>query len=51
VAVEDCIQAYLLALRTENIEGQTFMIAMNDPFNYVPPPSMPRRVSESRRSS
>jgi UDP-glucose 4-epimerase len=35
VAVEDCIQAYLLALRTENIEGQTFMIAMNDPFNYV----------------
>jgi len=35
VAVEDCIQAYLLALRTEGIEGQTFMIAMNDPFNYV----------------
>jgi nucleoside-diphosphate-sugar epimerase len=35
VAVEDCVQAYLLALRTEGIEGQTFMIAMNDPFNYV----------------
>jgi nucleoside-diphosphate-sugar epimerase len=35
VAVEDCIQAYLLALKTEGIEGQTFMIAMNDPFNYV----------------
>jgi nucleoside-diphosphate-sugar epimerase len=35
VAVEDCIQAYLLALRTEGIEGETFMIAMNDPFNYV----------------
>ena len=35
VAVEDCIQAYRLALRTEGIEGQTFMIAMNDPFDYV----------------
>jgi nucleoside-diphosphate-sugar epimerase len=35
VAVEDCVQAYLLALRTEGIEGETFMIAMNDPFNYV----------------
>ena len=35
VAVEDCIQAYLLALKREGIEGQTFMIAMNDPFNYV----------------
>ena len=35
VAVEDCIQAYLLALRTKGIEGETFMIAMNDPFNYV----------------
>jgi UDP-glucose 4-epimerase len=35
VAVEDCIQAYLLALKTEGIEGETFMIAMNDPFNYV----------------
>ena len=35
VAVEDCIQAYLLALRTEGIEGEAFMIAMNDPFNYV----------------
>jgi len=35
VAVEDCVQAYLLALKTEGIEGQTFMIAMNDPFNYV----------------
>jgi nucleoside-diphosphate-sugar epimerase len=35
VAVEDCIQAYLLALKTEGIEGQTFMIAMTDPFNYV----------------
>jgi nucleoside-diphosphate-sugar epimerase len=35
VAVEDCVQSYLLALRTEGIEGQTFMIAMNDPFNYV----------------
>ncbi len=35
VAVEDCIQAYLLALKTAGIEGETFMIAMNDPFNYV----------------
>lgn len=35
VAVEDCIQAYLLALKTEGIEGETFMIAMTDPFNYV----------------
>ncbi len=34
VAVEDCVQAYLLALRREGIEGQTFMIAMNDPFSY-----------------
>lgn len=35
VAVEDCVQSYLLALKTEGIEGHTFMIAMNDPFNYV----------------
>jgi nucleoside-diphosphate-sugar epimerase len=35
VAVDDCVQAFLLALRTEGIEGQTFMIAMTDPFDYV----------------
>ncbi len=35
VALEDCVQAFLLALRRPGIEGQTFMIAMNDPFNYV----------------
>lgn len=35
VAVEDCVQSYLLALKTEGIEGETFMIAMTDPFNYV----------------
>ncbi len=35
VAVEDCVQAFLLALRCEGIEGQTFMIAMTDPFDYV----------------
>jgi nucleoside-diphosphate-sugar epimerase len=35
VAVEDCVQAHLLALKTEGIEGETFMIAMNDPFDYV----------------
>jgi UDP-glucose 4-epimerase len=35
VAVEDCVQSYLLALRRDGVEGHTFMIAMNDPFNYV----------------
>ncbi|MDZ7617731.1 MAG: hypothetical protein U1E05_12040, partial [Patescibacteria group bacterium] len=35
VAVEDCVQAYLLALKTEGIEGETFMIAMDQPFDYV----------------
>ena len=35
VAVEDCVQAYLLALTTDGIEGQTFMIAMDEPFDYV----------------
>jgi nucleoside-diphosphate-sugar epimerase len=35
VAVEDCVQSFLLALRTAGIEGETFMIAMNDPFDYV----------------
>jgi len=35
VAVEDCVQAYLLALKTEAIEGQTYHIAMNDPFDYA----------------
>ncbi|NOX56877.1 MAG: NAD(P)-dependent oxidoreductase [Planctomycetes bacterium] len=35
VAVEDCVQAFLRALTTPDIEGETFMIAMNDPFDYV----------------
>jgi nucleoside-diphosphate-sugar epimerase len=35
VAVEDCVQAFLLALQRDGIEGQTFLIAMTDPFNYV----------------
>lgn len=35
VAVEDCVQSFLLALQRDAVEGQTFMIAMNDPFNYV----------------
>ena len=35
VAVEDCVQAFLLALKTGGIEGQTFMIAMNEAFDYV----------------
>ena len=35
VALEDCVQAFLLALRREDIDGQTFNVAMNDPFDYV----------------
>lgn len=35
VAVEDCVQSFLLSLTAEGIEGETFMIAMNDPLNYV----------------
>ncbi len=35
VAVEDCVQAFLLALERDGVEGETFMIAMTDPFNYV----------------
>jgi len=35
VAVEDCVQAFLLALVREGIEGETFMIAMADTFDYV----------------
>lgn len=35
VAVEDCVQAFLLTLRQPDIEGQTFGIAMIDPFDYV----------------
>ncbi len=35
VAVEDCVQAHLLALEREGVQGQTFMIAMNEPFDYV----------------
>ncbi|MHB8972740.1 MAG: NAD-dependent epimerase/dehydratase family protein [Pirellulaceae bacterium] len=35
VAVEDCIQAFLLALTRDGIEGHTFMVAMTDPFDYV----------------
>jgi nucleoside-diphosphate-sugar epimerase len=35
VAVEDCVQAYLQMLVSEGIEGETFQIAMDQPFNYV----------------
>ncbi len=35
VAVEDCVQAFLLALERDHVEGHTFMIAMKDPFSYV----------------
>ena len=48
VAVEDCVQAYLLALKTEGIEGETFMIAMNDPFNYVEAAAVRRQATGHR---
>ncbi len=35
VAVEDCVQAFLLALKREGIEGHTFNVAMAEPFDYV----------------
>jgi nucleoside-diphosphate-sugar epimerase len=34
VAVEDVVQAFLLSLEREGIEGQTFQIAMATPFDY-----------------
>jgi len=35
VALEDCVAAFLLALERDGIEGQTFNIAMAEPFDYV----------------
>jgi len=35
VAVEDCVQAFLLALQREGIDGETFNIAMGEPFDYA----------------
>lgn len=35
VALEDCVQAFLLALECEGIEGETYNIAMAEPFDYV----------------
>jgi len=35
VALEDCVQAHLLALERDTAVGQTFLIAMAQPFNYV----------------
>jgi len=35
VALEDCIHAFLRALECDGIEGQTFNIAMPEPFDYV----------------
>ena len=35
VALDDCVRAFLLALEVEGIEGQTFNIAMAEPFDYV----------------
>lgn len=35
VAVEDCVQSLLLALECEGIEGETFNIAMAEPFSYA----------------
>ncbi len=34
VAVDDCVQAFLLALSQDGVEGQTFAIAMDQPFDY-----------------
>ena len=35
VAVEDCVQAIILILQVEGIEGECYQIAMNDPFSYA----------------
>jgi len=35
VALEDCVDAFLLALERPGIEGETFQIAMDQPFDYV----------------
>ena len=35
VAVSDVVSAFLLALERPGIEGETFLIAMNDPFDYA----------------
>jgi nucleoside-diphosphate-sugar epimerase len=35
VAVEDCVQAFLIALEREGIDGETFNIAMGEPFDYT----------------
>jgi nucleoside-diphosphate-sugar epimerase len=35
VALEDCVQAHLLALRCQDVAGHTFMVAMDEPFDYV----------------
>ncbi|HEX4146513.1 MAG TPA: NAD(P)-dependent oxidoreductase [Pirellulales bacterium] len=35
VAVDDVVSAFLLALEREAIEGETFLIAMTDPFDYA----------------
>ncbi|HUX21688.1 MAG TPA: NAD(P)-dependent oxidoreductase [Spirochaetia bacterium] len=34
VAIEDCVDAFLIALEVPGIEGETFNIAMNAPFDY-----------------
>jgi nucleoside-diphosphate-sugar epimerase len=35
VALEDCVDAFLLALKADGIEGHTLNIAMAEPFDYV----------------
>lgn len=35
VSVEDCVQAFRLSLEREGVEGETFNIAMGEPFDYV----------------
>lgn len=35
VALADCVQAFVLSLEKEGIEGQTLNIAMNEPMDYA----------------
>jgi UDP-glucose 4-epimerase len=35
VSVEDCVQALLLMLKTDGIEGETYQVAMEKPFDYA----------------
>jgi nucleoside-diphosphate-sugar epimerase len=35
MAAENCVQAFVFALKTKNTEGQTFMSAVNAPLSYI----------------